>query len=104
MQCKWTMLDPRMTRDHLGFLPMFLNEDDPRPAKEQIDAHYQHGGGWRSMKGFKLTGSLGLSYPGDPILKPLASTHLRDETILFYMSAIVAIIQKDRSFEVARID
>lgn len=100
----WTIYDSRCTMDHLGFIPSFLSADDPRPARDQLDANYRHGGGWRPMKNFKLTGSLGLAYPGDPVLRPLASTKLRDETIVVYECAIVAIIQPDKSFEAARMD
>jgi hypothetical protein len=45
-----------------------------------------------------------LRYPGDPPLNPLAQARLRDELIVFYDHAIVAIVQEDGSFEVARID
>jgi len=45
-----------------------------------------------------------LRYPGDPILAPLAQAKLRDELIVFYRHALVAIIQPDGSFEVSRVD
>lgn len=104
MQPVWAMLHPQMTMEHLGFLPSFLSELNPMSAKVQIDANYRHGGGWRSIKEFRLNADNSIKYPGDPVLKPLAMTKLRDETIIFYDCAIVAIIQPDRSFEVARID
>lgn len=100
----WELLHPRATADTLGFIPSFLSEDDPDPAWKQIHKNYGHGGGWRSQDGFALTPSDCLRYPGDPPLQPLARTHLRDERILFYPYSFVAIIQPDRSFDVARID
>lgn len=102
MKTDWKMLDSRMTLDHLGYIPMFLSDDNPRSAKEQIDAAYQSG--WHPFKRFELGLDNTLRYPGDPPQKPLAQTKLRDELILFYPGSWVAIIQPDRSFEVARID
>jgi hypothetical protein len=32
---EFELLHPRMTREHLGYLPMFLSSDDPRSAREQ---------------------------------------------------------------------
>ena len=50
-QVDWTLSAwaERHGYDHeaLGFIPTFLHVDDPRPAAEQIDAAYQHGGGWK---------------------------------------------------------
>src|SRR5215831_9910678 len=97
----WMMLHPQMSLEHLGFIPTFVFEEDPRPAKEQFNERY-HYGGWQPFKGFELNEDNSLSYPGDPPLQPLASTELRDETIVFYPHAWVAIIQRDRSFEVCR--
>lgn len=95
----WLMFHPNVD---LGYLPTFLNEDDPRKAAEQIDANYRFGG-WQSAQGFKLD-DLALKFPGDPPLHPLAMTKLRDETILLYPYDFVAILQKDTTFDVARID
>lgn len=94
---------PRMTHEALGFLPHFLSEANPEKAAKQIDANYQHGGGWNSFKGFTMT-ERGLEYPGDPPIVLLAEAQLRDETIRLYQHAWVAIVQPDGSFDVARID
>lgn len=101
---QWKMLHPRATMEHLGYIPGFLSEDDPRPAKEQLHANYAHGGGWRPMSNFKLMNLNALQYPSDPVLLPIASTKLRNETICIYECAIVAIVQPDGSFEAARMD
>jgi hypothetical protein len=89
---------------YLGFIPDFLSEDDPAPAKKQLHDNYPHGGGWRPMDGFKMSAGDVLHYPGDPPFKPKAMTMLRDEKILVYQYAFVAIVQTDGSFEVARMD
>jgi hypothetical protein len=39
-------LHPRCTPDHVGFIPTFLDMDDPRPPSEQFQE--QHVGGWRA--------------------------------------------------------
>jgi hypothetical protein len=100
----WTLLRPGMTYEHLGLLVYMLDDRNPKPAAEQLDAGYRHGGGWRPFKGHKLTDNDGLSYPGDPVEYPVAETWLRDEHILLYPHDWVAIIQPDRSFEVCRMD
>jgi hypothetical protein len=93
-----------MTPEDLGLLPDFLSDRDPRPAAAQIDQNYAHGGGWRPQQGFTLLPSKTLTYPGDPPLQPVAMTRLRDETLLFYPHAILAIVQPDGAFEVCRVD
>jgi hypothetical protein len=104
MTVVWELLHPEMTIGHLGFLLDWLDTDDPRSASDQIDAHYQHGGGWFPFKGHRLADDNSLQYPEDPPLQPLAQAQLRDELVVLYQHSWVAIIQKDRSFEVARID
>lgn len=103
----WHKLDSRVTAEHLGLIPDMLSELDPRPAREQLDSGYQHGGGWRPFQGFTMSDEKNmwwLLYPNDPPTRSLAYTKLRDETIVVYQHAWVAIIQKDGSFEVARMD
>jgi len=103
-QLEWKMLHPKATFGHLGFLPSFLNKDSPASAAKQLNDGYAQYGGWRPQKGFKLTASNSLVYPGDPPNRPVAEAKLRDETILFYADAYVAVVQPDRSFEVCRMD
>lgn len=86
----------------LGFIPSFLDPDDPRPAAEQFNARYI--AGWHPFEGFTLLGNGDLKYTGDPPLHPLAMTNLRDEQITFYEYAWVMIMQPDGSWEVARMD
>jgi hypothetical protein len=90
--------------DELGMLPDMIDQDDLRPAAEQFDANYGHGGGWRSMPGFTHKG-LVLHYPGDPPFRPIASWPLRHELIVVYRYGIVAVFNTNtEAFEVARMD
>jgi hypothetical protein len=101
-QLKWELLHPKMTLAHLGYIPIFIDDKSPFSAKEQINTNYVSG--WIPFKGFKLTEENHLTYPGDPILKPLAKAQLRDEVIYFYDSSWVCIVEPDGSYEVARLD
>jgi hypothetical protein len=100
----WIAVRPGVTPDHLGLLPSMLDDEDPAPAREQLDRSYQHGGGWRPFPGHVLKKDLSLVYPGDPPAHALAMTRLRDETIVLFEHEWVAIIQKDHSYEVCRMD
>lgn len=95
------LLHPRATFEHLGFIPSFLDEADPRPAREQFDERYVSG--WWPLPKFKLDGTT-LKYPGDPPLKPYALIEFRDEIILVYEHDLVVIVQPDGGFEGARMD
>jgi len=102
----WRLLHPAMTAEHIGpYLPYFLVVEDKRKAAEQFNERYIHGG-WSpfGQDKFHLSDNNTLKYPGDPPLKPLAMTQLRDELILLYQSDVFVIVQPDRSFEVARMD
>jgi hypothetical protein len=91
--------------EELGMLPDFINQNDPRPAREQFDANYQHGGGWHPIPGFIHRKGVSLEYPGDPPYHPIAMWPLRDEMIVVYRYGLVAIFQvKTGAFEVARLD
>jgi hypothetical protein len=94
------------TLEHLGFIPQFVNAHDPRPAKDQIDEQYQHGGGWRNYTGFKLGDDNRLisQYAEDPDLLPIAEAKHDHEQLFFYDHAWTCIKQPDGSFEVARLD
>lgn len=97
-------LHPRCTMEHLGFIPAWLSGDDTASAVERLHRGYSFAGGWQPMRGFKLTDKNHLLYPGDPPLRPIATTKLREETICVYDHSFVAVIQPDRSFEVSRMD
>jgi len=113
---RFTKLDPRVTAEHLGMIPDFLDNEDPRGAVEQINERYAHGGGWFDLKvgngGFVLNAGGELKYPGDPRMRPYAEAMLhachtpehKGERILIYESGFVAVVQGDNSFRVARLD
>jgi hypothetical protein len=92
--------------DLVGFLPTFIDDDDPRPAVTQLDTHYGHGGGWRDMQGFTLNDGIEptLSYAGDPPVHAVAWWKLRDERIILFDSAWVCVVQPDGSYRIARMD
>jgi hypothetical protein len=100
----WTMIHPQAHPEMLGYIPFFLSEDDPRPAREQFDSAYQHGGGWSPFQGFEMLSDGNLKFPGDPVIPVLAETKLRDEVIRFYQHSWVSIIQPDGSYEISRMD
>ena len=100
----YIFLDPRCDVEMLGLLPGFLFEEDPRSAREQYDSNYQFGG-WNPIDKFTMDPATGIiQFPGDPKLKPFAMTMLHDERVYFYRHGIVAIVQHDGRFEVARLD
>lgn len=97
-------LNPRCTEHHVGFIPTFLDENDPRPAREQFAERYVHGG-WRHQEVLtKGNRRYSLKYPGSPELHPIAVMSLRDEKIFVYDHGYVAIWQKDGTFEACRMD
>jgi hypothetical protein len=110
LMIQFTSLDPKTTPEHLGLIPMFLSESSPLAAREQFHNNYGHGGGWQPMSGFTLNPDLTLQYgdpeeeDADPPLSPLAATIFKDELILIYPSAWVAIVQRNGSLEVSRMD
>ena len=108
----WKPLHPNFTPASLGAIPAYLSVHDPRPAREQFDAHYAFAGGWSSYSGFDMVdGVLHSNRPDNPEdgppdepLEPLSQCRLRDELIRFYRHDWVSIEQPDGSFEVARLD
>ncbi|MCK9361775.1 hypothetical protein M0Q28_06165 [Patescibacteria group bacterium] len=45
---KWNFHN-RATADHIGLIPDFLSDFDPRSAAEQFNENYSNGGGWSSF-------------------------------------------------------
>jgi len=99
----FTTLSPICNMSHLGYIPSFLNSSDKRSAAEQFEENYI--AGWNPFPGFTMDPTtFAIKYPGDPKLHPLATATLRHERIFIYEHAWVAIVQPDRSFEIARMD
>lgn len=79
-----------------GEIPSFLVESDPRPAREQLS-------GWVPVEGWDMDHETGMIYyPGEPPFYPVAEGFLREEKILVYPFDWIAVVQPDKSFEVAR--
>lgn len=95
---------PYLLEDAVGIIPFMLNEDDQRTAEQQLDAGYAHGGGFKGFNGFKLLDDNSIKYPGDSKHKPWAIAKFRDDLIVVYESAWVAVIHPDRSFTISRMD
>jgi hypothetical protein len=102
MTMNWILLHPQATLEMLGFLPSFLDEEDPRSAREQFNTNYISG--WNPTPGFKMQANGDLSYSKDLPTKLLMEARFRDETIRFYQHAWVAVIQPDGSYEISRMD
>lgn len=99
---QWTPEGP-----FLGFLPQIITDLDPRPVREQIADRYAHGGGWNPFKGFDLRSpatNARLEYPGDPPMRELSRTQIRDETVIFFEYSWVAVVQPTGEWEVVRMD
>ena len=91
--------------DMFGFIPLFIDEKDNRPLREQLDEGYRHGGGWHPFEGFTFNkDDMTITYPGDPPNHALGSIQVRDETLILFQHAWVMILQKDGSHEISRMD
>lgn len=101
---RFELRHPRATVEMLGYIPMFLDVKDPRSAKEQLHESYEHGGGWRPFKGFKVLPNGNISYAGDPPLQLIAEVTIRKETVRIYQNAWVMIMQEDGSYEISKMD
>src|SRR5215472_4998188 len=91
----WEQVHPQATFEMLGYIPTFLDVDNPLLAAQQIDRNYGHGGGWTPFDGFILLDDLNLKYPGDPPNRLLFKAHLRDEKLFFYEHSWFRIEQPD---------
>jgi hypothetical protein len=103
----WNFLDDRATLEMLGYLPQLIGTQFSGTVAEQLNENYAHGGGyhpfgegqWRMNPATHI-----LQYPGDPPFRPLAMTKIREETVYFYNSALLAIVQPDGKFAITRVD
>ena len=98
------------SRSEVGILPQMLVLDDPRPAREQLHERYAHGGGWMPFSGFKLQRpsddplTWTIKYPEDPPHEAIAYTVLSPEVIILFEHCWVAIVQRDGSYSISRMD
>ncbi len=93
--------------EEVGFVPMFLDINDERPAAEQIDANYQHGGGWNPMEKWTFDRKTKMiKYPGDEPLESFAvALPNKNETVIMYPHSFMLIYNKvNKTYEVGRVD
>ena len=98
---KWT------NNSAAGLLTEFFDENDPRSAREQLDANYIHGGGVRPFTGFDVVmpnGVPSLHYPGDPALNVISQAKMRDESLYLFPYSWVLIMHGDKVVVVTRCD
>lgn len=98
-----TLLHPRATRQHLGYIPLFFDERDARSAKDQINERYIFGG-WQPFTGPTLDENMAMCYSNDPPQPALAVIRLSTERVFIYPHAFVAIVQANGTAEFARLD
>ena len=88
-----------------GLIPHFLFAHDPRPLRQQIDERYSHGGGWRSMGGWRFNRKKwAIRYGDDPPLQPLGGAALNGEICVVFPDAWVMVMRDDEHFDIARLD
>lgn len=98
----WFYAD-ELAPEMVGLIHGFLDINDERPMKEQINEHYI--GGWRPFDGFKIKQkSWTIQYPGDPDMQPVAGTALHGEVLAVYPHAWVMIVDANNNVEIARMD
>lgn len=112
-------LHENITLEHLGLIPLFISNDDPRSAVEQIDENYQHGGGWKDLGVIdvhveydkrKILQSIG--YEGEPMRSYAKATHMvaqngekfAEEIYICEYSMVVVVDLRNGSFRWSRID
>lgn len=88
----------------LGLLPGWVMNEEfmDKPLKEALDKQY--GFGLYESSGQTITADGVYQYPEDPDLYPLIKIQRKDETFYQYQYAMVAIVQKDGSTFVTRMD
>lgn len=95
---------PQQPNGWWGYVPEFLDEHDPRSAREQIAEKYV--GGWNPLPGgtFDIE-TLAWTYPGDPPQQPVSIMIFRRERLIMYPHEFVLILSPDRkSWEISRMD
>jgi len=91
--------------DMAGYIPGWLNKDNPKSLRDQLNDGYAFGG-FAPFKGFKMNKQEQLVYAGDPPQRPIVEFRSPNhkERVVVYEQAWVAVIYPDGSFEVCRMD
>lgn len=99
-------IHPDFTEEMAGLLPLIFSTSDPRPAIEQINDRYSHGGGFTPLRKFTLNAkTFALTYPGDPPMNPIARAELSDkETLYLYPHSFILIFRPGDAWDVCRMD
>lgn len=87
-----------------GYIPNFLDIDNPAPLWEQVDKCYV--GGWRDFDGFTVEFEdhvFSLHYPGDPPLYELGRI-VRDDEVMVIFDYAWVMWQRGDETKIARID
>jgi hypothetical protein len=99
----WKLLNDQFRMEYLGFIPEIIRAYDPKPVRAQIAERYAHG--YDPIPHWTLSSeSNNIQYPGDEPLVPRAQLQVRDELVLVYDYAFVAIVQQNGDFAVQRMD
>jgi len=99
----------------LGFVPRFFHVGDDRPASEQLEERYAHGGGFRPMEGFELDLNREaplasrIIYPADEdgpeeVYRAVSYTLIGNELLIMFESSWLGIVQPDGEFAITRVD
>ena len=93
----------------VGDIPFFVQTTDGRKAQEQINERYSFGGGWRPLKGWNMNPETKVitfveEDGSDPPLNPIVVAKYKEQEIYVYQHAWVAIVEKDGTFEIGRMD
>jgi len=101
-----TLIPFNPDRSVTNYLPVIFSPTDERPAVEQANDRYAHGGGWRKFSGFILGADKSLTYPGDPAYRPVAQSllPLTLEILIQYPHGWVMIYRSPKDWEVSRLD
>lgn len=88
-----------------GWLPVIFQLGDPRPAKEQIEERYAHGGGWSPNEKFATLPDGRIQYPEDDPLAPMFWTQIDSgETLILFEGSWLRILRPDATSDIVRMD
>jgi len=107
--CKWTALARPFSPAQLGLLPSFFIKDDPRPAVDQLNERYAHGGGFCPLDGFVIEEGR-IVYPAseewetDEVYYPIARTFVNGEPVTLFEMSWLTLKDKTGKTVVCRVD
>lgn len=110
----WLLLHPQASPENLGFLPEIFLGDDESCLVDQLNARYQHGGGFSASPGWTKGEVIGETPQTGPIhlligssgetFYPVAAFRHRHEVgVLYTPSEFFGIFNDDGTFQVCRV-